>query len=60
MENVWRAIIHDVAEVAGLVSHSFGEEGVDKHTVIFKMVSLQTTVIQYLICSKLNIWSLFI
>ncbi len=31
-----RSIVHDVAEVAGLVAHSFGEEDVDRHIVIWK------------------------
>lgn len=27
---------HDVAEVAGIVCHAFGEEGVDRHIMLFK------------------------
>ena len=31
-----RSVVHDVAEVAGLVAHSFGEEDVDRRVVIWK------------------------
>merc|ERR1711894_514452 len=31
-----RSVVHDVAEVAGLVAHSFGQEDVDRHVVIWK------------------------
>ena len=31
-----RSILHDVCEVAGLVAYSFGEEDVDRHTVVWK------------------------
>ncbi|TRY76266.1 hypothetical protein TCAL_10152 [Tigriopus californicus] len=36
MEKVQRSIVHDVAETAGLVTYSFGEEDVDRHLVIWK------------------------
>lgn len=39
MEQVYRSIIRDVTEVAGLLAYSFGEEGVDRHIVIFKKES---------------------
>ena len=31
MDKYHRSVVHDVSEVAGLVSHSFGEEEVDRH-----------------------------
>ncbi|XP_054273319.1 sperm-associated antigen 7 [Macrosteles quadrilineatus] len=36
MDQVYRGIIHDVAEVAGLMAQSFGEEGVDRYIILFK------------------------
>lgn len=40
MEKHLRGIIHDAAEVAGLVAHSFGtEENADRHVVIWKKES---------------------
>lgn len=36
MDKVARSIVHDVAEVAGLVSFSFGEENIDKYIMIWK------------------------
>ena len=36
MEKFFRSIAHDVAEVAGLVAHSFGEEDVDRHIKVWK------------------------
>ncbi|XP_043238297.1 sperm-associated antigen 7 homolog [Amphibalanus amphitrite] len=36
MNEVQRSIVHDVAEVAGIVCHAFGEEGVDRHIMLFK------------------------
>lgn len=36
MEKYERSIVHDVAEVAGLVAHSFGQEDVDRHLVVWK------------------------
>ncbi|XP_011502436.1 PREDICTED: sperm-associated antigen 7 homolog [Ceratosolen solmsi marchali] len=36
MEQVYRSIIYDVCEVANILAYSFGEEGIDKHVVIFK------------------------
>ncbi len=36
MEKHLRSIVHDVAEVAGLVGHSLGEDGVDRHVVLWK------------------------
>nr|CAF04077.1 sperm associated antigen [Suberites domuncula] len=31
-----RALVHDIAEANGLISHSFGTEEVDRHLVLFK------------------------
>lgn len=36
MDKIYRSIVHDVAEVAGLTSHSFGEEDVDRYIMLFK------------------------
>ncbi|XP_015123204.1 sperm-associated antigen 7 homolog isoform X2 [Diachasma alloeum] len=36
MEKVHRTIVHDVAEVASVWAYSFGEEGIDRHIMIFK------------------------
>ncbi|XP_011305141.1 sperm-associated antigen 7 homolog [Fopius arisanus] len=36
MEKVYRTIVHDVAEVASVWAYSFGEEGIDRHIMIFK------------------------
>ncbi|CAL7942768.1 unnamed protein product [Xylocopa violacea] len=36
MDQIHRSIIHDVAEVANIWAYSFGEEGIDRHIVIFK------------------------
>merc|ERR1712112_101546 len=36
MDKYHRSVVHDVAEVAGLVSHSFGEEDVDRHIQVWK------------------------
>ena len=36
MDKYHRSVVHDVAEVAGLVSYSFGEEEVDRHIQIWK------------------------
>uniref|UniRef100_A0A1B6G1H1 R3H domain-containing protein n=1 Tax=Cuerna arida TaxID=1464854 RepID=A0A1B6G1H1_9HEMI len=36
MEQVFRGIIHDVAEVAGMTAQSFGIEGVDRYIMLFK------------------------
>ncbi|XP_043266369.1 sperm-associated antigen 7 homolog [Venturia canescens] len=36
MDQVYRSIVHDVAEVASVWAYSFGEEGVDRHIMIFK------------------------
>lgn len=33
---------HDVAEIAGLISYSFGTEEIDKYTILYKKV---TTII---------------
>ena len=30
---------HDVAEIAGITSYSFGEEGINRHIILFKKVS---------------------
>ncbi|XP_008543467.1 sperm-associated antigen 7 homolog [Microplitis demolitor] len=36
MDQVHRSIVYDVAEVANVLAHSFGEEGVDRHIILFK------------------------
>ena len=36
MDKYHRSVVHDVSEVAGLVSHSFGEEEVDRHIQVWK------------------------
>ena len=36
MSIVERQVVHDVAEIAGLIAHSFGEEGVDRHVELWK------------------------
>lgn len=36
MNTYERSVVHDVAEVAGLVAHSFGQEDVDRHAVLWK------------------------
>ncbi|XP_046850414.1 sperm-associated antigen 7-like [Xenia sp. Carnegie-2017] len=36
MDKIERSIIHDVAEIAGITSYSFGEEDIDRHIILFK------------------------
>lgn len=36
MHQIYRSIIHDVAEVASVLAYSFGEEGVDRYIMLFK------------------------
>ncbi len=36
MSIVERQVVHDVAEIAGLIAHSFGEEGIDRHVELWK------------------------
>ncbi|XP_075210598.1 sperm-associated antigen 7 [Lycorma delicatula] len=36
MDQMYRSIIHDVAEVAGMTAYSFGEEGIDRYTIVYK------------------------
>lgn len=36
MAKYHRSVVHDVAEVAGLIAHSFGEEDVDRHCVLWR------------------------
>ena len=52
MDKYHRSVIHDVSEVAGLVSHSFGEEEVDRHiqVEIIKMLSMMKE------CSAFLLW----
>ena len=38
-----RQVVHDVAEIAGLIAHSFGEEGVDRHVELWKKGSQSKT-----------------
>lgn len=35
-DKIYRTIIHDVAEVGGLIAMSFGQEGIDRHTIVYK------------------------
>jgi hypothetical protein len=36
----WHLLLfsHDVAEIAGITSYSFGEEGMNRHIILFKKV----------------------
>lgn len=36
MPKVYRTIVHDVADIAGLTAFSFGEEEVDRYVIVFK------------------------
>jgi len=36
MEKYHRSVVHDVAEIAGLTTHSFGEEDVDRYIQVWK------------------------
>ncbi|XP_012288682.1 sperm-associated antigen 7 homolog [Orussus abietinus] len=36
MEQVYRSIVHDVAEIANVWAYSIGEDGIDRHIMIFK------------------------
>lgn len=36
MSMVERQVVKDVADVAGLVPHSFGVDGVDRHIILWK------------------------
>ncbi|XP_011869899.1 PREDICTED: sperm-associated antigen 7 homolog [Vollenhovia emeryi] len=36
MDQIYRSIIHDAAEVANVLAYSFGEEGVDRYIMLFK------------------------
>ncbi|OXA51405.1 sperm-associated antigen 7 homolog [Folsomia candida] len=36
MDKLRRAILHDIADTAGLLAHSFGTEDVDRHVIVFK------------------------
>merc|ERR1711997_420343 len=36
MNQYERSVVHDTAEIAGLVAHSFGQEDIDRHVVIWK------------------------
>ena len=38
---VYRSVVHDVSEIAGLATHSFGEEDVDRHIQVWTQ-TLQT------------------
>jgi hypothetical protein len=40
MDQTQRSVVQDVIDVAGLTSHSFGIDGVDRHIVVFKSDSL--------------------
>ncbi|XP_014280169.1 sperm-associated antigen 7 homolog [Halyomorpha halys] len=36
MEQIFRSIVHEVAEESGLTAHSFGKDGIDRYIMIFK------------------------
>ncbi|KAJ6635147.1 Sperm-associated antigen 7 [Pseudolycoriella hygida] len=36
LDKVYRSVVHDVAEVAGLLAMSFGQEGVDRYVIVYK------------------------
>merc|ERR1711997_1290178 len=36
MDKFQRSVVHDVSEIAGLSTHSFGEEEVDRHIQVWK------------------------
>lgn len=36
MDHIFRSIAHDVTDVAGLPAYSFGEEGADRHLVVWQ------------------------
>merc|ERR1712233_174700 len=36
MDKFQRSVVHDVSEIAGLATHSFGEEDVDRHIQVWK------------------------
>ncbi|XP_055621692.1 sperm-associated antigen 7 homolog [Toxorhynchites rutilus septentrionalis] len=36
LDKVHRTVVHDIAEIAGLVAMSFGVEGVDRYIVVYK------------------------
>lgn len=36
MDKVYRNIIHDVADIAGLCAYAFGEEEIDRYVMVFK------------------------
>lgn len=36
LDKVHRSVVHDIAEIAGLVAMSFGVEGVDRYIVVYK------------------------
>uniref|UniRef100_A0A224XS18 R3H domain-containing protein n=1 Tax=Panstrongylus lignarius TaxID=156445 RepID=A0A224XS18_9HEMI len=36
LEQIFRAIVHELAEEAGLTAHSFGQEGIDRYIMLFK------------------------
>ncbi|XP_055696534.1 sperm-associated antigen 7 [Lutzomyia longipalpis] len=35
-DKVYRSIVHDVVEIAGLIAMSFGQEGIDRYIVVYK------------------------
>ena len=37
---------HDVAEIAGITSYSFGDEGINKHIILFKKVVICCIIIR--------------
>merc|ERR1712083_314496 len=36
MDKFQRSVVHDVSEIAGLATHSFGEEDIDRHIQVWK------------------------
>ncbi|XP_012257808.1 sperm-associated antigen 7 homolog [Athalia rosae] len=36
MDQVYRSIVHDVAEIANVLAYSFGVDGIDRYIIIFK------------------------
>lgn len=36
MDQIYRSIVHEAAEAAGLISYAFGEDGVDRHVRVYR------------------------
>lgn len=39
MDHIYRSIVHEAAEAAGLISYPFGEDGVDRHVRVYRKES---------------------